>query len=168
MQGLSILFRHLIFVISQIFCGKLNIPHPEFWVNSKWCIKRDFGSFVGTLRELVYSPDGLKSLSRLLYMWYKAPTPLNLLNFYWLKKRAKYHKRCFHKYYMKNNRSSEGGSQKIEHKAKRRAKHKSSIEPVSSRICFMWRKRKPLHLKVLQHGLSQKLREILNVLLKPK
>ena len=47
-------------------------------------------------------------------------------------KRAKYHKTCFHKYYMKKKHSSEGGFQKVE---RSRAQRKSSTETVAPVEC---------------------------------
>ena len=70
-------------------------------------------------------------ISMLLYTGYKAPTPLNHLNLLLTEKRAKYGKTWFHKFYMKNKRSSEEGSQKVEHRAKR----KSSTETVAPVEC---------------------------------
>ena len=51
-------------------------------------------------------------------------------------KRAKYHKTCFHKYYMKNKCFSEGSSQKVEHS---RAKLKSPAVTVGPAECVFCR-----------------------------
>ena len=103
MHGISILFKHLIIVINQIFCSKLYISHPKFWVNySTWCIKWGFWLYCRDYQRacVVHQIGWNKSpsictifLQKLASMLpntgYKTPTPLNLLNFYWLKSRAK-------------------------------------------------------------------------------
>ena len=83
--------------------------------------------------------NGVKSVSEYLY---NLSTKINLhatlhrikythsiesLELLLTEKRAKYHKTYFHKYYLKNKRSSEKGSQKLEHI---RATRKSSAETV--------------------------------------
>ena len=82
---------------------------------------------------------GVKSVSEYLY---NLSTKINLhatlyrikhthsiesLELLLTEKRAKYHKTYFHKYYLKNKRSSKKGSQKLEHI---RATRKSSTETV--------------------------------------
>ena len=69
-------------------------------------------------------------------------------------KRAKYHKTCFHKYYMKKKHSSEGGFQKVE---RSRAQRKSSTETVAPVECFLWRERKGFVKNVKKQKQSQKL-----------
>ena len=82
---------------------------------------------------------GVKSVSEYLYnLWTKINLYATLyrikhthsiesLELLLTEKRAKYHKTYFHKYYLKNKRSSKKGSQKLEHI---RATRKSSAETV--------------------------------------
>ena len=60
--------------------------------------------------------------------WIQSTHFIESLELLLTEKRARYHKTCFHKYCMKNKRSSEGGSQKVE---RSRAKRKSSTETVA-------------------------------------
>ena len=95
-HGIPILFKHLIFVISQIFCSKLNVSHPVFWANCfMWCIKWRFWLFCWDY-QIAYivhqmgwnqSPGICKNFWKklvfmLLYIGYKVSTPLCLLSFY--------------------------------------------------------------------------------------
>ena len=90
------------------------------------------------------SPDGLKSVFEYLYQlsakislhaplhWIQSTHSIETLELLLTEKRAKYHKTCFHKCYMKNKRSSERGSQNVE---RSRAKRKSSTEAVAPVEC---------------------------------
>ena len=145
-HGISILFKHLIFVlVNSIFCSKINIPHPDFWVNySRWYIKQGFSLFCSDYQRacIVYQMGWnhcssicaifrQKSASVLLYIG--KTHPLHWNSWIWLtEKRAKYHKTCFHKYYTKNKHSDETGSQKLEHS---RTTGESSTETVALIEC---------------------------------
>ena len=59
--------------------------------------------------------------------WIQSTYSIESLELLLTEKQAKYHKTCFHKYYMKNKHSSEGGFQNVE---RSRAKRKSSTETV--------------------------------------
>ena len=133
-------------VISHIFCSKIYIPHTEIWVNlSTWCIQWVFWPFCRDYQRacIVHqmgwnqSPSiclifWQKAASILLYIGYKASTPL-ISQTILTEKRAKHHKTCFHKYFMKNKRSSKEGSLEVEHS---RAKCKSATETAAPRNAF--------------------------------
>ena len=108
-HGIPILFKHLIFVISQIYCSKLNIPHQEYRVNYFrrcikwvfWLICRDYQRAC-VVHQIGWNqpPSICTSFQRnfasmLLYIGYKAPTPLNFLNLYWLKSEQSITKHAF-------------------------------------------------------------------------
>ena len=100
---------------------------------------------LGLSESLHNSPDRLKSVSEYLYEvsvkisrhaplhWIQSTHSIESLELLLTEKRAKCHKTCFHKYYMKNKCSSEGGSQKVQQS---RAKRKSSTETVAPVECI--------------------------------
>ena len=95
----------------------------------------------GLSESLLGSPDGLKSVSEYLHelsakislhaplYWIQSTQSIESIELLLTVKHAKYHKTCCHKYYMKNKRSSEGGSQKVEHsKARRKSSTKAVLQ----------------------------------------
>ena len=84
--------------------------------------------FWGLSESLRSSPDGLKSVSKYLHdpstkislhaplHWIQSTHSIKSLELLLTEKPEKYHKTYFPKYYIKNECSNEGGSQKVEHR----------------------------------------------------